>query len=107
MSAATVTRVCECGCNASLEGKREGARYATGACRVRAHRRGSSPDGYVVTDEDRAAMRRVAELVPVPVPELTPEHHQQRAAELRARAAQQARRLARALSVAVQRPGDA
>ena len=32
------TGSCSCGCGASLEGRRAGTRYFTGACRVRAHR---------------------------------------------------------------------
>jgi hypothetical protein len=46
------------------------------ACRQRRYRRGGS---YVVTDEDRAAIRRAAGIVPIPIPlpTLTPEQVRQ------------------------------
>ncbi len=34
-----MTRLCACGCKASLEGKRKGARYASPACRTRGWKR--------------------------------------------------------------------
>jgi hypothetical protein len=33
-----ITRACACGCGGSLDGRRAGALYVDGRCRVRAHR---------------------------------------------------------------------
>jgi len=68
MMSGTVTRTCVV-CGGSMEGRRPQARTCSAACRQRLYLGG----GYVVTAEDRAAMDRAAELVPVPVPPLTPE----------------------------------
>lgn len=62
-----VARACEV-CHGSFVPTRRDARTCSPRCRQR-RRRGT----YVVTDEDRAIMDRVALRVPIPVPVLTPE----------------------------------
>lgn len=59
-------RVCGV-CHGSFVSTRRDARTCSPMCRQR-RRRGT----YVVTDEDRAVMDRVALLVPIPVPVLAP-----------------------------------
>lgn len=60
-------RICV-GCHASFVPSREDQLACSSTCRQR-KKRGT----YVISDEDRAAMRRAAELVPVPVPPLDPD----------------------------------
>lgn len=62
-----MTRVCTV-CHTSYEARSD-SRTCSARCRQRRRRVGH----YVITAEDRAAMDRAAELVPVPVPPLTPE----------------------------------
>lgn len=56
------------GCNGSFTPSRKDQVCCSSTCRSRAHR-----GTYVVTEADRAAIRRAAELVPIPVPPLTDE----------------------------------
>lgn len=63
----TETRECPC-CHGSFVPTRADAVTCSARCRQR-RKRGS----YVISAEDRAAMERVAQLVPVPVPVLTPD----------------------------------
>lgn len=60
-----------CACGASLEGLRPQARTCSARCRKRQER----GDDYVLTDEDRAAIRRVLERDGYghPGPRLTPD----------------------------------
>lgn len=60
-------RACEV-CHASFTPTRAGHTTCSSTCRSRKQR-----GTYVVTAEDRAAMDRAAELVPVPLPVPTPE----------------------------------
>lgn len=60
-------RECEV-CHGSFVSTRRDARTCSATCRQR-RRRGT----YVVTEEDRAVMDRVALRVPIPVPVLTPD----------------------------------
>ena len=64
----TVTRTCVV-CGGSMEGRRPQARTCSAACRQRLYLN----DGYVPTDEDRAAILVAERAVPIPVPPLTPE----------------------------------
>lgn len=68
MRAETVTRRCVV-CGGLLDGRRPQTRTCSARCRQRLHAGG----GYVITAEDRAAMDRAAELVPIPVPPVTDE----------------------------------
>lgn len=57
------------GCGEKLpEGARADARFCSVRCRVAHHRSGDTDEDeeYVITAEDRAAIRRVAKLVPIP-----------------------------------------
>lgn len=56
-------------CHTSFAGRSD-ARTCSATCRKRLQR--GTPAPYVITAEDRAAMDRAAELVPIPVPPLTP-----------------------------------
>ena len=59
------------GCGRWFVPKRRDQECCGATCRQRRHRERAR--AYVITEEDRAAMRRAAELVPVPVPPLDPE----------------------------------
>ncbi len=63
-----VTRACAV-CHGSFTPRRSDAVTCSARCR-KARSRGA---GYVVTDEDRAAIDRVWARHPCPLPELTPE----------------------------------
>lgn len=58
-------------CHATFTPSRSDQVVCSATCRKRRER-----GTYVVTAEDRAAMRRAAELVPIPLPPLAPEHVQ-------------------------------
>jgi cobalamin biosynthesis protein CbiG len=63
----TGTRMCGCGCGASLEGRRRQTRYLDGRCRVRAHRarnavtrpQTSSEAGVTVSEAQESRSRHV------------------------------------------------
>lgn len=56
-------------CHEQFTPSRSDQAVCSATCRKRRER-----GTYVVTAEDRAAMARVAELVPIPLPPLAPEH---------------------------------